>query len=204
MSNLLLETPKPKITLQDFREALGLVVLENPEIMDYVSDDSPSSVKSSQSAYRNVPGVIYSDQTKKSSTGEGATRKKTVKPKAVRRLLQESPTKKSVASTVKKGVPKPGTSGIKSTKKASPHFQINLSHIKIYGTNYVKCTCHLKQNSKLVRDSNASFGYHRKCKGYFQWNAMYEHNFEHEVMTINDFLLLSAKDIRVSKSTFQS
>lgn len=168
MSGLFLETPKQKITLEDFKEALGLVVREDPDLMDYIAVDSPSSVKSSQSAYRDVPKIIYSDQTKKLSTEGGATRKKTAKPKAVRRLLQESPTKKSLASTVKKGLPKAGTSGVKSAKKASPHFPISMSHIKIYGTNYVK------------------------------------HNFEHEVMGINDFLMLSARDIRVSKSTFQS
>lgn len=199
-----LETPK-LITLEEFKEALGSVILEAP-ILEPMDADSPSSVKSSQSVYRDAPKVILSNPTKKKpKMEERAPRKKGPKPKVVKRLLQESPTKKTTLNVVKKLTPKAGTSGAttKSIKKTSPYTPIIHNYIKIYGTNYKKCGCYLVVGDKIIRDDRAAYGYHKKCKGYFEWNTSFEVNFPHDVLGVSDFLLLSAKDIRVDKSTFQ-
>lgn len=195
LSALTIRTPEQIITMEAFKEALGLV---NPDIMDYFSDESPTSVKSSQSGYRERK-VIYSD--KKPNT-EGATRKKMAKPKVVRRLLNESPTKRGLTSTIKKAFPRPGPSGV-STKKLSPRIPIGMSHIKIYGTNYIKCSCQFKVNTKLVKEPKGAYGYHKKCRGYFEWNQIIERKFDNETVSLNEFLKLSSKDLRISKSTFQ-
>lgn len=102
MSSLLLETPRPKITLGDFEKALSSVNYGEPVLIDSTDEGSPSSIKSSQGAYRDVHKVIYSDPTKKSKPGEVAPRMKGAKPKAVKRLLQESPTKRKTVGPTRK------------------------------------------------------------------------------------------------------